>query len=342
MARRAAERLRSLQQEADRLASESRTLVGDLRKLEVQRQIAEEQFRQADAEAAAAAAELDALDRDVRRLEAEDLAERPEIQARMVDLYKLGQGRYLRLLLSTADARQMAQAARMVAALAQHDRDRIAAHQKRLEELRASRGAIAERSKRLAALRAEAERMQAAAARAVAQRNALIADIDRQRDLNAQLAGELQLAQQRLQAVLLSGSAPETAPSSLPLQPFRGELDWPVDGALRTRFGASTATANGIEIAAVEGAPVAAIHDGTVAFAGTFAGFGNLVIVDHGAQNFSLYGNLLETGVSGGGRVDRGQRIGTAGRSLTGGPGLYFELRVDGKAVDPLPWLRRR
>ncbi len=343
MARRAGDRLRVLRQEADRLASEARTLLGDLRKLEVDRQIKAEELKSVEAVAARAAAELIALDVEVRRLEAEDLAERPAIQARLIDLYKLGQGRYLRLLMSTADARQLAQTTRMVAAIERRDRDRILAHQQRLASLKASRVELAARGTKLAALRAEAARAQAAAQRAVAGRNALLADIDRRRDLNAQLAGELQAAQQRLQATLRE-SAAGTTPSiePLPLRPFRGELDWPSAGTIRARFGAASATANGVEIAADEGAPVHAIHEGTVAFAGTFAGFGNLIIIDHGAQNFSLYGHLLETAVSGGGRVERGQPIGTVGQSLAGQPGLYFELRIEGKAADPVPWLKRR
>jgi septal ring factor EnvC (AmiA/AmiB activator) len=99
---------------------------------------------------------------------------------------------------------------------------------------------------------------------------------------------------------------------------------------------------NGIEIAAAEGTPSLAIHGGTVAFAGAFAGCGNLVILDHGAQAFSLYGNLLDIAVARGARLERGQPVGSVGFSLTGPAGLYFELRVDGRAVDPLQWLKKR
>ena len=98
----------------------------------------------------------------------------------------------------------------------------------------------------------------------------------------------------------------------------------------------------GIEIAAPEGTPVQALHDGVVAFADPFAGFGNLVILDHGAQTFSLYGDLLEIGVKRGTRVERGQPVGTVGSAPTGSPGLYLEVRVDGRAVDPLQWLKKR
>ena len=94
--------------------------------------------------------------------------------------------------------------------------------------------------------------------------------------------------------------------------------------------------------AAAEGAPVKVIHDGTIAFADSFAGFGKLVIVDHGGQSFSLYGNLLDRTVTKGAHIDRGQIVGHIGPSPAGPAGLYFELRVDGHPVDPLQWLKKK
>src|SRR5439155_230917 len=210
LARRATERLQALQREADRLALEERTLLGDLRKLEIERQLRAEQLKQVDADAARVQAELDA----------------------------------------TAA---------------------------RIESL------------------------------AAAERSEQIRDIDRRRDLNAQLAGELQVAQQKLQAALreLVNGAPAAETAALPLRPFRGDLEWPVNGVVKRRFGRGAAP-NGIEIAAVEGAQALAVHDGVVAFAGTFAGFGNLVILDHGSQTFTLYGDLLEITVKKGARAEHG------------------------------------
>jgi murein hydrolase activator len=348
LAQRASDRLRALHAEAERLAAEARTLIGDLRRLEVERQIKGEELRTATAEAERARAELNRLNSEIRALETQDLAERPQLRARVTELYKLGQGGYLRLLLSASDGRQIAQASRMAAAIAKRDRDRLLAHQRRIEELRSSRAALEERTVQLVSLRAAAQRAQAAAERSVQDRNTLIREIDARRDLNAQLAGELQTAQLRLQTTLrrLTTDAPASVErATLPLAPFRGDLPWPAPGGIRQRFGRAASAAsssNGIQIAADEGTPVRAVHDGTVAFADTFAGYGKLIIVDHGSQHFSVYGYLLDIGVAKDARVDEGQVIGTSGASLSGAPGLYFELRVDGRPVDPLQWLRKR
>ena len=343
LARRATERLQALQREADRLASEERTLLGDLRKFEIERQLRSEELKHLDTDASKVQSELEDTSTRMQALQASATAELPELRERLVEIYKLGQARYLRLLLSTPDLRSLGQSTRTVAALAKLDRDRIATHAQTLAELKTARKALEERRAALAKLRASAEKAQTAALRAAQARTDLIRDIDKKRDLNAQLSGELQAVQQRIQTTLrelASGASAVDAPQ-LPLKPFRGALEWPVDGSVTRRFGRGSA-ANGIEIAATEGADAVAVHDGTVAFAGPFAGFGNLVILDHGAQTFSLYGDLLDMAVKKGARVEHGQPVGTAGPIPSGSDGVYFELRVDGHPVDPLQWLKKR
>jgi murein hydrolase activator len=352
LASRAAERIQALQREADQLASQERTLLGDLRKLEVERQIKSEELQQADAQLKQVQAEVSSAAARMAELERQDLAERPDLRARVVEIYKLGQARYLRLLLATADLRRLGEASRAVATLAKLDRERVLSHQRTLDALKETRTSLEARRTKLESARTAASRAQAAAERAAVARNDLIRDIDRRRDLNAQLSGELQAAQQKLQLALRdvaagsTGATPPSEPVALPIKAFRGDLDWPAAGSVRRRFSraatSGSATSNGIEIAAEEGTPAQAVHEGVVAFADAFAGFGNLVIVDHGGQTFSLYGNLLDLAVAKGVRVDRGQRIGSVGATPAGPAGLYFELRVDGQAVDPLQWLKKR
>jgi septal ring factor EnvC (AmiA/AmiB activator) len=344
LARRAIDRLQALQQEADALAAQERTLLGDLRKLEVDRQLKAEELRQITADGIQVAADLSANAQRTRDLERQESSGRPELRSRLVDIYKLGQGRYLRLLLSTRDIRQVGQAARTLSVLAKLDHDRIVSRQRTLDELRRARGTLEERRRQLEGLRVKAESAETALARTAKARNDLVHDIDSRRDLNAQLVGELQAANQKLQATLRDLASASADAATLPIRPFRGDLDWPVasNGVRRASRSASSPTSAGIEINASEGASVAAVHDGVVAYADAFGGFGNLVILDHGAQSFSLYGNLLEVSVAKGARVERGDAVGTVGPAPAGPPELHFELRIDGQSVDPLQWLRKR
>ena len=346
LARRATERLQALQREADRLASEERTILGELRKLEIERQLRAAEMKRLDGDAAKVEAELAATADRVQALQTSEQAEQPELRARLVEIYKLGQARYLRMILSTPDLRNLGQATRTVAVLAKLDRDRVAAHQQTLTELKSTRAALQQRRTEFATLRSAAQKAQAATQRAAQARLELVREIDQKRDLNAQLAGEVQTTQQKLQAMLREMSAAAATPAppaetaALPLPPFR-DLPWPVEGQVRRRFSPGSAS-NGIEIAAPEGAEALAVHDGVVAFAGTFAGFGNLVILEHGSQTFSLYGDLLGITVKKGERVTHGHPVGSIGPTPSGTNGLYFELRVDGRPVDPLQWLKKR
>lgn len=130
----------------------------------------------------------------------------------------------------------------------------------------------------------------------------------------------------------------------------RNRFPWPVRGQLLTRFGVqrhpqfgTVVYRRGIDIAARIGDEVRVVHDGQVVYADWYKGYGKLIIVDHGEGLYSLYGHLSQLEVSGGDQVSRGQVVGLAGDtgSLKGSK-LYFEVRRNGEAEDPLLWLAKR
>jgi septal ring factor EnvC (AmiA/AmiB activator) len=260
----------------------------------------------------------------------------------------MGRAGYWRLMLDVENLHEIGRAYRTAAALSRIDRDRAEEHRRTLAALRTERASLDTRAKELAALQKKAQAAAAAVERAVASRTALVDSIDQRRDLNAQLTGELQMAQQKLQAALAQTAAGRPgAATMLPLRPFQGALRWPAEGVLSARFGrqppnaAGPAVRNGIELSLPEGQAVHAVHEGIVAYAEPFTGYGNLVIVEHGDKSYSLYGHLSTLAVKKGDRVDAGQNVGFTGRNPAGNPSLYFELRVDGRPVDPLQWLKR-
>jgi septal ring factor EnvC (AmiA/AmiB activator) len=345
--KRAADRLAALQREAEQLAGQERTLLGDLRKLEIDRQIKVEKLAAIERDAADVAGKIAATNARAKALQAHAEEQRPDVEARLVRLYKLGRAGYWRLLLDVNSLAEIGRAYRTAAALGRIDRDRVEEHRRTLAALAAERAALQARARQLDALQTQARHASVAVEAAVAARSKLIQDIDGRRDLNAQLTGELQDAQRRLQSTLAQMAAGSAVAAALPLRPFRGALPWPADGVVSSRFGTASrggppSSRNGIELSLPEGQPVHAVHDGIVAFADTFTGYGNLVIVDHGDRAYSLYGQLSGISVNKGERVSTSSTVGLAGRDLAGNPSLYFELRVDGAAVDPLQWLKRQ
>ncbi|PWF48574.1 murein hydrolase activator EnvC family protein, partial [Massilia glaciei] len=138
--------------------------------------------------------------------------------------------------------------------------------------------------------------------------------------------------------VSLGPAAPEGAFASL-----RGRLRVPLAGKLGAKFGAKRGSGpswKGVFIKADEGSDVKAVAAGRVVFARWMRGFGNLIIVDHGSQYMSIYGNNQALLRREGDAVKGGDPIASAGD--TGGneeSGLYFELRHNGKAFDPVGWI---
>lgn len=125
---------------------------------------------------------------------------------------------------------------------------------------------------------------------------------------------------------------------------MRGRMNAPISGRIAARFGAKRGdgpTWKGMFIKASEGAEVHAVAGGRVVFANWMRGFGNLIIVDHGNEYLSIYGNNQTLLKHAGDTVKAGDQIASAGN--TGGneeSGLYFELRHLGKAFDPAGWIK--
>jgi murein DD-endopeptidase MepM/ murein hydrolase activator NlpD len=138
-------------------------------------------------------------------------------------------------------------------------------------------------------------------------------------------------------------SAPAAPPIDARPQPRAGRFLWPVRGDVVSAFGAKPGGLqnDGINIAAGLGTPVRAAENGVVVYAGNeLRGFGNLVLLRHADGWMSAYAHLDEIGVERGAQVQRGQGIGKVGQSgSVSSPQLHFELRRDGKPVDPRPHL---
>ncbi len=103
-----------------------------------------------------------------------------------------------------------------------------------------------------------------------------------------------------------------------------------------------TALHGGIDIPRASGTPIRASADGVIAAAGSSGGYGLMIDLDHGAGLVTRYAHLSRLLVKRGTPVRRGEVIalmGSSGRST--GSHLHYEVRLRGRAVDPLPYLRR-
>ena len=214
------------------------------------------------------------------------------------------------------------------------------------------------RSERIQAMRGTLAQLAATGQEIAAQQRQLDGLLDKQRDVAAELAGsqsERSRVLLKLQARLRDKSQelkklqqalrdiPPVADESRPLHELKGKLRWPVAGRISMRFGARQAggklVSRGVRILAPAGAEVRAIARGRVAYADWLRGFGLLLIVDHGNNYMSLYGNNRTLYKEVGEWVKGGEVVATVGSS--GGQssdGLYLEMRKKGRPFDPGPW----
>ncbi|MCE2391596.1 MAG: peptidoglycan DD-metalloendopeptidase family protein [Proteobacteria bacterium] len=269
-----------------------------------------------------------------------------DLERRLVALYKSGGSPGPSLLVSAGDAQRLARHRHGLALVLEQDRELFLRYRQARGALQASQ----EDAERLlgeiaAGRRALAER-EAVSRRMRAERSGLVARLRRNSQRESSVAAEMRAAAARLAAKLESlPSSPRGRGAGLPAV----GAGWPVQGSIRLSFGrqldpefGTETVRNGVEIAANPGDSVRSIGDGSVLFAGWFRGYGQMVIIDHGGGTVAVLGFLEELVVEEGEKVRSGQEIGTVGGiGPLAGPGVYFEIRRDGKAVDPARWLSR-
>ena len=135
-------------------------------------------------------------------------------------------------------------------------------------------------------------------------------------------------------------SVPKPAPT-----PVSSALEWrwPADGAVVSGFAAGDPTRQGVDIAGKAGQPVRAAADGVVVYSGSgLVGYGELIIVKHNDQWLSAYGHNRARMVNEGALVKAGQQIAEMGRSGATRDMLHFEIRYNGKPVDPQDYLPKK
>nr|WP_320015714.1 peptidoglycan DD-metalloendopeptidase family protein [uncultured Desulfobacter sp.] len=178
----------------------------------------------------------------------------------------------------------------------------------------------------------------------------ILKDIRRRKRLSLAAMNSLKISSQALNQTI-SAMAPQAGSSRVKTSfaGQRGRLQPPVKGKIISSFGTKRkgdynafTFQSGIDIKAERGTPVKNVFNGKVLFAQWLKGYGNLMIINHGNNYYTLYAHLEELYKKKGERVGTGKIIGTAGDTGSiRGPCLHFEVRHHGKPVDPLKWLKK-
>jgi murein hydrolase activator len=305
------------------------------------------QVQAATAAVAAAHAEVASLDREHDRLQAQRTLQAQHIGRHLTSAHRLSGEDFVKLLLNQQSPDTFDRMIRYHRYFSEARLETLQAYRETLAELAANRTALQAKAAEAEGRQAALETEQAALVRQRDERRALLARLAQETEDKTAERDRLTADRDRLEALLTELARRAQVLDGRDFAARKGSLPWPVRGRVLQGFGQPRAEGrlawHGLLVEADEGTPVTAVFRGRVVFADWLRGFGLLTIVDHGSGYMTLYGHADVLTKQVGDWVEGGEVIAQAGRSGgRTGSGLYFEVRQDGRAADPIVWLARR
>ncbi len=294
------------------------------------------------------------------------------IQGRLVSVYKAGEVGNIRFLFSSETLPQMLENLRYMKALLENDRQLVAAYNERIGKLKELKASMEQDVRRKENLKQSIVLKKKEIEAEKKNKASFLLKVREDKKRYIASLQELKSNSRRLQSIVEKLEAarrkrytaktrrhsvkpdrkggttfvPPTTSTGFGAQ--KGRLSFPTQGRIVGSFGRhkhpefnSYTISNGISIAAPIGADVRSIYSGTVVFSGYFKGYGNMVIVDHGDGFFSLYAHNSKVYKRVGVNVEKNELLASVGDvDSPRGSSLYFEIRYQGKPIDPAPWVR--
>ena len=303
--------------------------------------------------------ELDQLKNERSQLEQARKNQQSQIAEQMRAAYKLGQQSEVKVLLNQESPDQLSRIMKYHSYLMEAHTAKMHTYLDTITRIDALTPEIEKKTLELAGMQAELDEQRAQLKTIHGERQQALAKVNSELKNKNQELKQLNQDRQRLQALLervtkrVATTGAINSPSYVPLpaggEKFslrKGRLPWPTQGSMIHRFGSARIAGQmnwtGAYISAPMGNTVVAVHHGRVVFADYFGGHGLLVIVDHGEGYLSLYAHNQNLLKKAGEPVQAGEAIAKVGNS--GGQartGVYFEIRHNGKPIDPSAWLAR-
>lgn len=312
---------------------------------------------------------LDRTGRDIHKVTEEANHKKKEIERRLASLYKAGELGALRMFFSAESFPQLAENIRYMRSILDNDKRIFLEYNQKIDQLKSLKADLERDALKKERIKTGIEQKKREIEEEKSKKAAYLGKVRQDRKSYEVSLKELQANASRLQTMLtrlealsrrkLSSrhekpGARQKPLAELPPVPDRGfgsqkgRMNLPVRGEILESFGKhkhpefnSFTFSKGLSISASAGTEIKSIYDGTVIFADYFKGFGNMMVVDHGGGYFSLYAHASRLAKKVGAEVARHETIGAVGDvDSSKGSILYFEIRHQGKPVDPAGWVR--
>jgi septal ring factor EnvC (AmiA/AmiB activator) len=350
-----------------------RTLLGDLEKIEKDLQVQKNMLATLQTESEKQALLLSDKQEYLRQVLAEKREHQVHVKNRLAAYYRMGSVGVMNVVFSSKSLPKILDFQEYFGRMVQYDHGIIQKYLSQLKESNRAREEHAREKLRLMKLADEVQEKENQLNSIREEKNFLLKQVNTEQHLYEQAVMEIEEAATDLAATLqMLQTAAETPP--VPVQPStkiesqkkdklpletpvaqegfpaqKGLLDPPVPGTVIIHFKQkiagkfdSSTISNGIDIRVKKNVEINAVYKGKIIHSGYLRGFGNLLIIDHGQQYFSLISRAAEFYKKEGSKVATGEIIGITGeRDPLYGEGLHFEIRKGSTPEDPLLWLKK-
>jgi len=274
-----------------------------------------------------------------------DLDEQTEtLGDRLVEIYETGDTSYLEVLLSAEDLKDFITRYDMLGSIVEQDVDLIKTINKQKKELALKKSELEVKQRELVSVRESQESQKATLAAQKGEKQEVLGSVQKEKSQYAKALAALEQSSREIEAMIRREQGGGGGPAL-----GSGTYTWPAPGysTITSSYGMRyhpilkvRKLHSGMDIGAPSGANIVAADAGKVIYSGWMTGYGNTVVIDHGAGKSTLYGHQSRILVSNGQTVSKGQIIGKVGSTgWSTGAHLHFEVRVNGSPVNPAGYL---
>jgi murein hydrolase activator len=293
---------------------------------------------------------ISSLEPRLKKAEQKIKSQKKTLGVRLRSIYKEKPMFPLRVAFSSNNVTDLMQRLKYMDLIAQHDSHLLQEYLIQLEQIKQDKASLYLVRAKLVSLKKNTVSKKKEIEISKKEKFVYLKKIKRKKNLSIKVRKELLVASNNLNKLIDKLLAKLVSGEGLDISDKKGRLNLPLKGRIINKFGRkrvkeydSYIVYNGINVRAKKGSSVKAIFDGKVLYTGELEGYGNLVIVGHGKEYHSLYGHLESINVAVNKVVKTGEVIALSGDSGSlEGDTLYFELRKNGKPIEPVRWFAKK
>lgn len=369
------QQLKEKQAQYQHITQREKQLLTELKAIEQQIRTYQQQLQQHRAQLEQKRTELEKIEKNLVQFQTSLQRKKALLMKRLRAIYKMGNLGYFTPLLAVASSENMQQQLKYLQIISQQDQQLIADVEKDRQKFLTQKKALERQKQDIVQTQKTIEQEQAQIEAQKGQKDQLLKTLQTEKTQYAQMITKLETSREELERLIenleerrpkpsIKVATPATQGKDVTLpensaevieaygkyfRSNKGKLLWPVQGKIITTFGnikiPGTKTYThykGVDIQATKGTPFYAVFKGKVKYADWFKGYGNLIILDHGGNYYTLYAHADQILVNAGDQVDTRQVLGKVGDTdSVKGAHLYFEVRANGKPEDPQRWLAK-